>query len=97
MKEWCNMDEDFANGPNRKSYPSASCPPPLVWVSGSHRQIGQQIGEACKAQIRHSIENARNMIEETYNTLELHWEGAQTRLANMSPLRRNATRTLSKK
>ncbi len=60
-------------------------PPPLVSVSGTHRQIGQQIGEACGAQIRHSIENARNMIEETYNTLELHWEGAQTQARKYVP------------
>jgi isopenicillin-N N-acyltransferase-like protein len=60
-------------------------PPPLVSVSGTHREIGQQIGEACRTQIRHSIENARNIIEQTYNTLELHWEGAQTQARKYVP------------
>jgi isopenicillin-N N-acyltransferase like protein len=53
-----------------------SDPPPFIKVSGSHREIGRQIGEACAQQVRHSIENARNLIDGTYNVLELTWNGA---------------------
>lgn len=52
-------------------------PPPLVRVSGSHREIGRQIGEACARQVCHSIENARTLIEGCYENLQLTWEGAQ--------------------
>ncbi|MCZ7553567.1 MAG: C45 family peptidase [Anaerolineales bacterium] len=49
---------------------------PLVHARGTHRQIGQQIGEAMAAQVRHSLESARNLIEESYSSLELDWQGA---------------------
>lgn len=49
---------------------------PLVRVRGSHREIGRQIGEACAEQVRHSVENARSLVEQTYQSLELTWEGA---------------------
>lgn len=51
-------------------------PPPFVQVSGSHREIGQQIGEACRPLIRHSIESAQALIEATHTRLQLTWEGA---------------------
>ena len=54
-----------------------SSPPPLIEVSGSHRDMGCQVGEARREQIKHSIENARRLIDETYDTLELTWVGAQ--------------------
>lgn len=46
-------------------------------VSGSHREIGRQIGEACKTQVQRSIETARSLIDQSFETLELTWEGAQ--------------------
>lgn len=52
-------------------------PPPLVRVSGTHREMGRQIGEACRNQIQHSIENARALLSDAYQQLELTWEGAQ--------------------
>ena len=52
-------------------------PPPLIEVSGTHREMGQQIGEARREQIQHSVENAQALIKQAYNTLELTWEGAQ--------------------
>lgn len=52
-------------------------PPLLVEVSGTHREMGQQIGEARREQVQHSIENARVLIEQSYDTLELTWDGAQ--------------------
>ena len=36
-------------------------PPPLVRVSGTHREMGRQIGEICSHQVRHSLENARSL------------------------------------
>jgi len=54
-----------------------NAPPPMIEVSGTHRDIGCQIGEARREQVRHSIDNARRLIDETYDTLELTWEGAQ--------------------
>jgi isopenicillin-N N-acyltransferase like protein len=52
-------------------------PPPLVRVSGTHREMGRQIGEACRKQVQHSIENGRVLVADAYQQLELTWEGAQ--------------------
>jgi isopenicillin-N N-acyltransferase-like protein len=52
-------------------------PPPLVEVSGTHRDMGRQIGEAMRPQVQHSVQNARVLIERSYDALELTWEGAQ--------------------
>ncbi len=51
--------------------------PPLVEVSGTHREMGRQIGEARREQVQHSVANARVLIDQSYSTLELTWEGAQ--------------------
>ena len=53
-----------------------NAPPPLVEIQGTHREMGCQIGEACRKQVQHSIENAHLLIEQSYSTLELTWEGA---------------------
>ena len=58
---------------------------PMVKVKGSHRQIGQQIGEACKTQVRNSIENAQRLIYEARKTLELDWNGAQIQARKYMP------------
>lgn len=60
--------------PDTKNHKS---PPPLIEVSGTHREMGRQIGEARREQVQHSVENARKLIEQAYGTLELTWEGAQ--------------------
>ncbi len=39
--------------------------------------MGRQIGEACRAQVLHSIENARRLLADAYDQLQLSWEGAQ--------------------
>lgn len=54
-----------------------NAPPPLIEVSGTHHQMGQQIGEAARQQVQHSIANARLLIDAAYNDLELTWQGAQ--------------------
>jgi len=60
-------------------------PPPLVEVSGTHREMGQQIGEARRKQIQHSVENAHVLIDQSYNTLELTWDGAQIQARKYLP------------
>jgi isopenicillin-N N-acyltransferase-like protein len=60
-------------------------PPPLIRVKGSHREIGRQMGEAMASQIRHSIENARTLIDSTYNVLELDWDGARIQARKYIP------------
>lgn len=58
---------------------------PIVKVKGSHRQIGQQIGEACKTQVSNSIKNAQRLIYEARKTLELDWNGAQIQARKYMP------------
>src|SRR5512138_1050330 len=52
-------------------------PPPLVEVSGTHYEMGCQIGEARCDQVQHSIENAHGLIDQTYASLELTCDGAK--------------------
>jgi len=70
---------------NSENWPLRPNPPPLVRVTGSHREMGCQIGQASAAQVRHSIENARVLLEKTYDTLELTWEGAQIQARKYIP------------
>jgi len=60
-------------------------PPPFIKLKGSHREMGRQLGEACSPQVKHSIENARILIDSTYNVLELTWEGAQMQARKYIP------------
>jgi isopenicillin-N N-acyltransferase-like protein len=57
--------------------PAHNTPPPLIEVSGTHREMGCQIGEAAREQVQHSIANARVLIDAAYGDLELTWQGAQ--------------------
>jgi len=59
--------------------------PPLIEVSGTHREIGRQIGEARREQVRHSVENARALIDQSYGALELTWEGAHIQARKYLP------------
>jgi isopenicillin-N N-acyltransferase-like protein len=70
--------------PKNKS-PLHPNPPPLVRVSGTHREMGQQVGEACKKQVQHSINNGRALLADTYEQLELTWEGAQIQARKYIP------------
>jgi isopenicillin-N N-acyltransferase-like protein len=60
-------------------------PPPLVKVGGTHYEIGCQVGQACKAQVLHSIQNAHHRLELAYNNLELTWEGAMIQARKYIP------------
>ena len=68
-----------------KRWPLRPTPPPLVKVTGSHREMGRQIGQACAAQVRHSIENAQGLLDKTYEKLELTWVGAQIQARKYIP------------
>ena len=65
--------------------PVHSNPVPLVQVSGTHREMGRQIGEARRESGQRSIENARKVLAESYNELELTWEGAQIQARKYIP------------
>lgn len=60
-------------------------PLPMVRVSGTHREMGRQIGEARRESVQRSIENARRLLAESYNELELTWEGAQIQARKYIP------------
>ena len=51
--------------------PVHNAPPPLIEVQGTHGEIGRQVGEARREQIQHSVANARVLIDESYDQLEL--------------------------
>lgn len=65
--------------------PIHSSPLPLVQVSGTHREMGRQIGESRRENVRCSIDNARVLLAESYNELELTWEGAQIQARKYIP------------
>jgi isopenicillin-N N-acyltransferase-like protein len=60
-------------------------PPPLIRVSGTHREMGRQIGEACTPQVLHSLEIAKKLFEDAYEQLELTWEGAKIQARKYMP------------
>ena len=60
-------------------------PPPLVEVSGTHHEMGCQIGEARREQIQHSIENAHLLIDQSYDSLDLTWDGARIQARKYLP------------
>ena len=60
-------------------------PIPLIRVEGTHREIGRQVGEAFTEQIRHHIQNARTLIESSYESLALNWAGAQIQARKYIP------------
>ncbi|RPI83470.1 MAG: hypothetical protein EHM41_15860 [Chloroflexi bacterium] len=57
--------------------PMHPSPPPFIKIKGNHRELGRQYGEACAEQVKHSLENARRLIDGTYEVLELTWDGAK--------------------
>ena len=59
--------------------------PPLIEVSGTNLEMGQQIGEACRKQVQHSVDNAHSLIAQSYNTLELTWDGAKIQARKYLP------------
>lgn len=58
---------------------------PLIEVSGTHREIGRQIGEAMREQIHHSLYNAQSLLESAFDTLQLSWDSAQIQARKYIP------------
>lgn len=65
-------------------------PVPIVYVKGSHYEMGCQIGEDRREQVKHSLENAHKLIESTYNYLELTWDGAKIQARKYMPFAEEA-------
>src|SRR5689334_21085157 len=70
---------------NPYNTPIHTNPVPFLRVSGSHREIGRQIGEGFRKAVRHSVENARQLLADAYEELELTWEGAQVQARKHMP------------
>ncbi len=60
-------------------------PAPLIVAKGSHREIGQQIGEAVRAGIQHSVESAKVLLQSAEHSLHLTWDGAQIQSQKYTP------------
>jgi isopenicillin-N N-acyltransferase-like protein len=75
----------MAQNKNLVEAPTHPTPPPLIHVSGTHREMGRQIGESQRENVQHSIENARKLLAEAYTELELTWEGAQIQARKYLP------------
>ena len=50
---------------------------PYVQVYGSHREMGRQMGEAFRDQIKNGVNSTRKMLADAYEHLQLTWDGAQ--------------------
>ncbi|PWH17236.1 MAG: hypothetical protein DDG59_08335 [Anaerolineae bacterium] len=48
----------------------------FLQVKGTHREIGQQIGEQCKQEIHHSIQTAQSLIDVLCSELQMDWNRA---------------------
>lgn len=57
----------------------------VVEVSGSHLEMGRQIGEATSPQVKHSIENGRKLLQDAYENLQLSWKGARIQASKYIP------------
>ena len=73
-------------------------PPPLVRISGTHREMGRQFGEAAKKQIEHSVENVRISVADGLRGSRVDvGRRAKFRRGNSSRLlRRNIRNTLKR-
>ena len=60
-------------------------PVKLIRIKGSHREMGQQIGEECREKIQHHINNAHLLIDASFSSLELTWNGAQIQARKYMP------------
>lgn len=49
---------------------------PIIYVKGSHQEIGRQIGESMRPQIQNGIDNAKVLIEKAFDQLQLTWDSA---------------------
>ncbi|HET7143597.1 MAG TPA: C45 family peptidase [Anaerolineales bacterium] len=71
------IEENMVTKDEILNTPAHNTPPPIIEISGTHREMGRQIGEATREQVQHSVANARMLIDDAYGSLELTWQGAQ--------------------
>lgn len=60
-------------------------PPPILYISGTHLEMGQQIGEGRRENVQRSVVNARKLLERAYRELKLTWESAQIQARKYLP------------
>lgn len=70
---------------------SADMPMKLVCVSGGHREMGQQIGEACTEEIHRMLEVYRASLQTAYDTLHLTWDEARLQASKYYPFTQEHT------
>jgi len=56
--------------------------PPFLCVGGTHRVMGQQIGESIRLQVQHGVENTRFYFSRNFSFLQLSWESAVLQALN---------------
>ncbi len=56
--------------------------PPFLCVGGTHRVMGQQIGESIRLQVQHGVENTRFYFSRNFSSLQLTWESAVLQALN---------------
>ncbi|GAB4476900.1 MAG: acyl-CoA--6-aminopenicillanic acid acyl-transferase [Anaerolineales bacterium] len=56
--------------------PNRNCSIKFIEAKGTHREVGQQIGEACKDKVQHSIESARSLVNALSQELKMDWHKA---------------------
>ena len=64
---------------------SENSPLAVVHTFGSHRQMGQQIGEEFPDKICHSIDNAKKLLSDAYDEIQLKWDGAKIQAKKYIP------------
>jgi isopenicillin-N N-acyltransferase-like protein len=57
----------------------------MVRVSGTHLEMGRQIGEACREQIHRMLDTYKQSFDEAYDQLQLTWEEAVLQGAKYYP------------
>lgn len=71
--------------PQIPNTPIHNTAPLYIEASGSHHQIGSQIGEAARHQIKHSVESAKYLLSESFSTVQLSWENAKLQAQKYLP------------
>jgi isopenicillin-N N-acyltransferase-like protein len=79
------MDREKSNSQIPLESATHADPPPFIQVSGTHREIGRQIGEACREQVHRSLHTARLMIDSVVDRLQLDWSGARIQASKYIP------------
>ncbi|HLV44800.1 MAG TPA: C45 family peptidase [Aggregatilineales bacterium] len=69
----------------------ANTPMKMVRVSGSHREMGRQLGEACAPEIHRMLDVYRASLQTAYNELHLTWPEAMLQASKYYPFAREHT------